>query len=259
MEKITFQSMALRDLLKSRINFKKWTYKSLAQKVSVSVPTIKRWMTNDDIPFQKVLELLDVLELSIQDLNQALNFENSFVRPEPKKKEEDYLVAHPKEAFVLLLISLGFGLEEICKVTQCNRSGLERTLLSLDRNRMIEYEGRDKIRSLIRPPIKWSSKGPFAAQYFPALFEAIVKNGQSLLFEKFNSIAVDEAVAEFGEVYMTESLIKEFQRELKALIQRYKVIARLERQHTSITSFKPLSYVVIANQFSSWKKVMWDK
>lgn len=259
MKKITYQSLALRDLLKSRINSKRWTYKFLAQKVSVSVPTIKRWMTTDDIPFQKVLELLDVLELSIQDLNQALNFENSLVRPEPKKKEEDYLVAHPKEAFVLLLISLGFGLDEICKVIQSSRSSLERIFLSLDCNHLIEYAGNDKIRSLIRPPIKWSPKGPFAAQYFPAQFEAIVKNGQSLLFERLNSAAPDETVAEFGEVYMTDSLIKEFQRELKALIKRYKVMTRLERQQTSITSFKPLSYVIIANRFSSWKKVMWDK
>ena len=85
------KSRALREAFRRQLNSRNWTYADLAKKLRVSVPTVKRWMTKDDIPFEKVLLAIDIFEMSLSDLDAEVKFKNADTRPQPRKSDELYL------------------------------------------------------------------------------------------------------------------------------------------------------------------------
>ncbi|MBC7458800.1 MAG: helix-turn-helix domain-containing protein [Bdellovibrionaceae bacterium] len=256
MENTSMASAVLRDLLRRRLTEMMLTYSDLSRELDVSLPTIKRWMTKDEIPFNKLVKILEALKLNLKDIDDSLSFKNIHPRPIPSAKDELFISKHPREAFVLLLISLGFDFEEIQIDLKVSKLDLEKIFLKLDRNGLVEFTDNKRFRSLIRPPLKWAPDGPFVKTYMTLFLKNILEEAQAS-HEKRKTSGPEVAMHRFAETYMSRELELKFRVAIEDCIHQHLEMARIEKRHIRPSELLPLGFHVFISKFSPWKNIMW--
>lgn len=216
-------------------------------------------MTKDDIPFEKVLLAIDIFEMSLSDLDAEVKFKNADTRPQPRKSDELYLATHPREAYVLLLVCLGFKIKEIQSELEITRVQIDRMLIDLSKNNLVSFENDDKIRPLIAPPIAWSPNGLFARRYYPPLVKVLASEAIEMMAGYNLGPHSNSDALQFGEVYMSAELESEFRQELASVITRFKKIARIENSNIPLAKLQPVAFLSLAKRFPVWRTVMWGR
>lgn len=258
MSKLTERSIRLREILKTRLELKKVTYTALADKIGVSVPTIKRWMTKDDFPMEALDSILQEVALSWQDVIGMLD-KKEVMRQPISAKHETFLAGHPQEALVFLYLSVQYQYAEIKQELNLRDRELESILFKLDKNDFIAYNGKDDIRILIRIPFRFSDKGSFSKKYFSRASKLIFDNlvatfpGFSTVFEP------SPPMIRVGEMYLTEKSLVRFKADISELVDKYRETCRLELSFKRRDELVPVGFLIALDKFPLWKKVLWEE
>lgn len=137
------QSTALQDSLKDAIKAvlkqQKKTYDDLAEELDISVPTVKRILTKEELSLSRLLEICSYLKLSLTDLEKIAQHNRSSASNAFTAKQDEFLSKNSNYITFLLMMYSGLTPEEIQKKTRISEKSVKLYLLRLEKLDLIKY------------------------------------------------------------------------------------------------------------------------
>ncbi len=153
---ITLVLETLRELLRAR----GIRYRDIAEALTVSQRTVKRWFAGDTVALQTILELcrlVDVTFIELCDLaRDAAGGGHQYLTLE----QEQGLFAVPNLGFVFVFLLNGWSPPELQVAAQIPEATLVSMLVRLEKLRLIDLLPGNKVRLLTARNIEWRRDGP---------------------------------------------------------------------------------------------------
>ena len=137
------QSLALQDSLKDAVKSvlkqQKKTYEDLAGELEISVPTVKRILTKEELSLSRLLQICSYLKVSLTELEKIANHNKQAEKNLFTAKQEEFLSKNTNYLTFLLMMYSGTSLEEIQKKTKISKKSLDLYLIRLEKLELITY------------------------------------------------------------------------------------------------------------------------
>lgn len=130
---------SLKEAIKSVLKMQKKTYEDLAEELEVSVPTVKRILTKEEMTLSRLLQICSYLKLSLTELEKIANHNKGITRNTFTEKQEDFLSKNTNYLTFLLMMYSGLSPQEIQKQTKISEKSVKLYLLRLDKLDLITY------------------------------------------------------------------------------------------------------------------------
>ena len=251
------RSLKMRILLKERIRKKNYSYGVIAKKLGVSLPTIKRWMTKDDFPFESLDALLNLLDLSWSELTEKMN-ETHVRRELISEKQELFISKNPQIAYVFLMFFRGLSFDEVRTDLKIAAAELEKMCFQLDRANLIVFKSPKSVRPLVRGPFKWKSNGAFSKKYFQQCARLIFQ----IVMDRNSGFARDVPTRDpwmyLGETYMSKKSFAEMKVEFWKLQERFNEIAQRDQKFLKFEDLIPVTQMHFFMELNLWRFVQWE-
>ena len=143
--------------LKARLRADEVTYRELARRMNLSVPTIKRDLSRGTFSLQRLDQICEALGLTLEDLLQS---SKAAALTELSAEQEQAIVTRPKLLLVAYLTANDWKFQEIVSTFQLNASELIDILLKLERLGIAEFRPPDRLRKLTARNFSWRKDGP---------------------------------------------------------------------------------------------------
>lgn len=130
-------SSQIRSAIKTVMKKKKFGYSDLAKQLNVSLPTVKRIMSKDEMQVGRLLEICDWLEVKLSDLEKLATIGNQR-RTQFTEKQEKFLSENSNYMSFLFHMYAGETPSEIQKKYNISKKSLELYLIRLERQELIK-------------------------------------------------------------------------------------------------------------------------
>jgi transcriptional regulator with XRE-family HTH domain len=145
--------------LKRALRERDLTYADVANKLELSLATVKRLFSTGDFSLQRVDVICELLGLSLREL-----LEQAAERAEPANQlthaQEQEIVADPRLLFVTWLVVNRVQFEDIVRQYDFTDRELLKYFLKLDRLKVIELQPGNRARLLVSRRFTWRVGGP---------------------------------------------------------------------------------------------------
>jgi hypothetical protein len=135
------------------------TYAEVAQKLELSLASVKRLFATGDLSLERVESICDLLGLTLKEI-----LERAHQREQPTRQlslpQEQEIVADAKLLFIAWLVINRKPVEEIVRDYRFTEAEVLRHLIKLDRLRIIELQPGNKVRLLVNRQFSWRAGGP---------------------------------------------------------------------------------------------------
>jgi DNA-binding Xre family transcriptional regulator len=255
-------SNAVRSALKLVLKRRNMSYNSLARELGVSLSTIKRILTTEDISLERLFELCEVLACPPEEIiGLARESESSEVRF--SDEEDEFLARNPSlfRYHSLLLagktpaqISLRFRLEQ--KETSFYLNELERAGLLRRTSRglvRLKYAGRNP---------QWAAHGKLQQIYLHRVLSRVVDHFSARFreFEKLRPSEKPPLSLSLAIKRMRPATLARFAEEAKQLFQRCRMTAELEERLEGEAETVPVVFGFLGdlhNSIEAWNEEVW--
>jgi transcriptional regulator with XRE-family HTH domain len=153
---------SLLDALKRQLKSRGIRYADLADRLGVSIPTVKRSLNDGAVSVERLLALCDIANIEIGALVIAAHRE----KPQPTSltlQQERVLAKDTRLLSFLNLLLNDWEVGDIVKNFDIDRQTCERLLLQLDRLGIVELAAALRFKLLVERSIRWRPGGPIAA------------------------------------------------------------------------------------------------
>lgn len=159
----TFKNMASRTQivteLKRALRASGQTYADVARKLDLSVASVKRLFSREDLSLERVDAICDLIGLSLVDIldraREHLSPSNQLTHA-----QESEIVADLRLLFMTWLVLIRTPAEEIVKVYRFTEREVLKYLIRLDRLKVIELQPGNRVRLLVSRHFSWRPGGP---------------------------------------------------------------------------------------------------
>lgn len=153
------QIHALVKAMKQALRAQGLTYQVVANRLEISVATVKRMFSESNFTLERLDQLCELLGISIADLAKLAE-ENNRKLSELMEAQENELVKDHKMLFVAYLVVNGYSYTDIVKESSLSEPQIIRLLARLDQLKLIELLPNNRIKLLISPSFTWRRNGP---------------------------------------------------------------------------------------------------
>ncbi len=156
------ETHSLLDALKRQLKSRGIRYADLADRLGVSIPTVKRSLNDGSISVERLLALCDIANVEIGTLVIAAHREKP--RPTSLTLQQERVLAKDTRLLSFLNLLLNdWEVAEIVKNFEIDERACERMLLQLDRLGIVELGASLRFKLLVERSIRWRTGGPIAA------------------------------------------------------------------------------------------------
>ena len=163
------QTTALIDALKRVLREQGITYADVAQRLELSLPSVKRLFADRQFTVQRLDQVCELAGIEITDLVRRMQADKEIHQLEWEQEQE--LVSDPKLLIVAVSALNRWSFRDILATYIIKEPELIQRLARLDRMKLIELMPGNRIRPLASTDFQWHKGGPI--QRF---FEAQVQN-----------------------------------------------------------------------------------
>lgn len=168
-----FKSQKIKQALKDLLKKKGLTYEELANELECSVPTIKRILGPEELTLTRLLEIADVLKITLaelDDLTSDLSTRDEKFSPE----QEQFLAKNPAYLAYLMKLFSGETPKEIAQKNDLNARSTDKYLIALEKHELIRVTGKLKVKPAFKS-VPSFGEGPLGNLYFESLIQSSAK------------------------------------------------------------------------------------
>lgn len=206
------------DVLKRSLKARGVTYKDVAAKVGLSEGSIKRVFAEETFTLQRLEAICAAVDVSIGELVRRASDCREGGSQYLSIEQEEVLASDLRLLACFYLLLNGRTSTEIMERMDSNERGLRQLYVKLEAARLIEMQGRMKVRMRVGPVISWRMDGPLHRAY-----EQQVKS--EFLQSEFRR--VDELL-HFRSAELSDASIKILIRKLEQLTNDFAELAALD-------------------------------
>lgn len=247
--------MALKEIMRS----KGYRYEDAARALKVSLPTMRRWMSQSDLTLSQLsdfaqwldLDLFELLDTIRRDAGKGVEFSDA---------QENFFAANPKAILIFRMIAKGIAAEDIEKKLHLTKPQLQKHLVALERHDLIRLFGENRLRVKTTGPFKWKKGGPLENTYL----EKIVRATANHVFRKARASNRDqidafEILFRPFEFRLQPKTQKQLFKELNELIDKYSSIAKIELTAKGEEEAREVTGILLGDSFSVWNEILGEE
>jgi len=192
--------------LKRRLKIQGMTYRSLAQALGLSEPSVKRMFASRRFSIERMIEISNLLGFTLSELahEAAVSERRLHTLSEAQERE---LVSDEKLILVAVCVLNQWEIQDIVSTYKVTEAECVQRLVKLDRLRLIALLPGNRIRLNIARDFDWRPKGPIR-MYFQS---------QGLNDFMKSDFSQDDEVMAFSHAMLTESASAKMQTEIRKL------------------------------------------
>lgn len=214
------------------------TYADVAQKLELSVASIKRLFSTGDFSLARVDLICELIGKPLRDILERAHERTAPSNPLSLAQERE-LVADPKLLFITWLVVNRTSFEDTVRLYRFTQREALAYLLRLDRLKIIELQPGNRVRLLVSRRFTWRSGGP-VQRY---IHEKLLREFLSSRFEQtpaeffFHGGSVsDEAMARLQRVLQNAA------RECAEVIEGERAAPQARRGVAYVLALRPWNY-----------------
>lgn len=253
---VSVEGHLVRDLIKKMMKRNGYKYEDLAQLLGLSIHSVKRLMTTEDLTFERLVKISQWLGLSVFELLELAK-ENTPQWSEFTEKQEEFLAVNPAAAYFNLMLMVGLKPKDIALKYNLDKRQTEKILFDLEKHDFIESYPEGRIRVKVSGPFKWKSGGAMEKKYFHKFMDTIyfgLKNKVTGFSSPLSSKEHAPLVRPF-EAYMSEATYQEMVKALEDVFNQYRMRARLDRTSEHFEKLRVVSGLLMMDKFNAWGEV----
>jgi transcriptional regulator with XRE-family HTH domain len=187
--------------LKRALRERGLTYAAVAEKLSLSVASVKRLFSRGELSLKRVDQICDLLEISLAEI-----LESARDRPAAKQlslAQEQEIVSEPKLFLIAWLVLNRAPLEDIIRTYKFTEREVLRYFYRLDELKVIELQPGNRVRLLVSRRFSWRSGGPVQRYIHQKLLKEFTASnfvGQSEEFFFHGGEVSERALGELKQV-----------------------------------------------------------
>ena len=135
------------------------TYADVAKSLDLSVASVKRLFSTEDLSLHRVDQICELVGLSLRDI-----LDRASDRADPTNQltvaQETQLISDPKLLFMTWLVLLRTPFEEVIQDYRFTEREALQYLIRLDRLKVIELQPGNRVRLLVSRHFSWRPGGP---------------------------------------------------------------------------------------------------
>lgn len=161
--------------IRERLRKQGVTYQQLADKLEVSLPTIKRDLTKGNFTLERLDRICEVLDIGLEELARGGTSERGLLT-ELSAEQEAELIGNMPLLLTTYLVLNDWKFEEILAAFKFDENQLISLLLRLDAMKLIDYRQPKGLRKTTARNFSWRKDGPvhgfFIERILPEFFAA---------------------------------------------------------------------------------------
>jgi len=170
--------------LKRALRERGLTYAAVAEKLGLSLATVKRLFSSGDFSLERVDRICELLGLGWREVLERAHEHAAPVNQLTLTQEQE-IVADPKLLFVTWLVLNRTPFEEILASYRFTKSELLRLFIRLDRLKVIELQPGNRVRLLVSRRFSWRAAGPVQRYVHQRLLREFLTSSFSAADEEF--------------------------------------------------------------------------
>ena len=218
------------------------TYADVARKLELSVASVKRLFSTEDLSLQRVDQICELIGRDLRDiLDQAAD------RTAPTEQltlaQESELVSDPKLLFVTWLVLIRTPFEEMIRDYLFTEREALQYLIRLDRLKVIELQPGNRVRLLVSRHFSWRTGGPVQKYLHQKLLREFFASPFAGPLEEFffhGGRVSDEALAQLKRALRSAS------RECAEIIERDRSTTQERKGAAFVLAVRPWNYTGFA-------------
>lgn len=156
------ESSLIIESLRQQLKARGYTYTDLAKCWKLSVSSVKRIMSGDDLSLQKIEQSCKMMSLSMADFYEQVQFSKNLEFVYMSVKQEEFLSTDAKLLHFFMLLQESWNISKISKVYSLSNVDIQKYLLALDKNKLIELLPHNKVKKLFNSQLRFRRDGPLA-------------------------------------------------------------------------------------------------
>lgn len=234
------QRSGLFSVLKRVLKAQGIQYRQLADMMGVSEPTVKRIFQDQDCKLSRLMEICELIGLSITELVELDRAAMAEVSELPLSTEKK-LASDPALTAYFMLLMTRFTPQEIAYHNQLDATDGYRYLRELEKLELIRLGRNDQVHFLVSRPLRWRIGGP--------LHQMLVQVNQRFIGE-----VLDRHPRQTSPFYSTSRLlspqsITRLQEEVDSLYQSFQKQATLDQLYYPLEQLQPFKLVTTMAPF----------
>jgi hypothetical protein len=249
---LSAEGKQIRNAIRSLMKKKRLHYVELAQTLKISVPTVKRMLTQADFPIERLIAIAAWLGVGFQDLiDLALTKSGSSTHF--TDTQEEYFIREPRGFLYFHRLYSGVPKEKIKDMLGLSGAEERRILSDLDRVGLIERIQDERVRLKGAGFFRMQPKGKMEKIFFPKMVEAIWKNIRKRVSGFARAEDIHDPVFFIPyELTLREEHYRNLTRELQEVIAKYRAISTAEIQLFDRDKLLQISGLLMASEFDCW-------
>lgn len=156
------ESSLIIESLRQQLKAHGYTYAELAKCWKLSVSSVKRIMSGDDLSLQKIELACKMMNFSVADFYEQVQFSRNLEFVYMSVKQEEFLAADARLLHFFMLLQESWNVTKISKVYSISNVDIQKYLLALDKNKLIELLPHNKVKKLFNSQLRFRRDGPLA-------------------------------------------------------------------------------------------------
>jgi len=235
-----FKSQRLKVAIKGLVKKKGLTYKDIAKLLDCSTPTVKRILGREELSLNRLLELCEILDVSLAELEE-LSKEESLQKEEFSPEQQKFLVQNRSYFAYLMELFDGKNPQEIQKNHGLRPLSTQRYLLGLEKQDLIKVSGSLKVKPNFKS-VPHLGQGKLAELYTQSFLKTCAQFFIDLLSEVFYSKVNKENAPKIHSslsiLKLSESSHKQWSDELAQMLKNIEKISKFEENSKDPSELK---------------------
>jgi transcriptional regulator with XRE-family HTH domain len=162
-------------IIKNKAKSQGLTQNDLAEKLGVSLPTIKRWYAGGTITLESLKLLVNQVGLSLTEVFSSIE-ESTLETFHYTEDQEYFFSTNPAYLAYFDNLLIGNTPSQIQKKFHMSEKKTVQYLSKLDKLKLIEWLPKNKVRFLVKGEPVWKSGGPLAVKLRNDIFKSFLEN-----------------------------------------------------------------------------------
>lgn len=205
--------------LKRALRARGITYAMLAQRISLSEPSVKRILSRGTLTLPRLEKICAATGISLEELVRPVPGAPAETSSTLSDAQEAALAADPQLLGCFYLLTNGHAPRDVAAELGADEKLLRRWLVKLDNLGLVELRPRLTARLRVRAPISWRDDGPIRHTYEHQVRDEFMRSAFT---------AADEAL-QFRSAELSEASRVVLQRKMAKLSSEFNELAELDR------------------------------
>ena len=186
--------------LRQQLKARGYTYSDLAKAWKLSLSSVKRIMSGDDLSLQKIETACKLMHMSVADFYEQVQFSKKLEFVYMSVKQEEFLSTDTKLLHFFMLLQESWNVSEISKVYSISSVDIQKYLIALDKNKLIELLPHNKVKKLFNSQLRFRREGPLAKNLRDKVKANFLESDFNKENEHLSVLSINLSVSDFTEL-----------------------------------------------------------